>query len=74
MPELLTVKEVADLLRVTPMTIYRAVDQGTIPFVRFGRTIRFDRDALESYLQTPKDKPRNRPNENPRNRAPVTRL
>ena len=56
------------------MTVYRAVDQGTLPFVRFGRTIRFDRDALDSYLQTPKDKPQNRPNEKPRNRAPVTKL
>ena len=73
MSDLLTVKEVANLLRVNPMTVYRAVESGVLPHVRFGRTIRVDRDALDAYVQLPKTAQTPQP-EKPRKRAPVTKL
>ena len=45
-----TVKELADKLAVTPMTIYRLVGQGKLPAVKIGRAIRFDPDAVAAFL------------------------
>ena len=47
LPEMLTVDEVAALLRVDRKTVYEAVKLGQIPGAfRIGRCIRFRRDAL----------------------------
>lgn len=72
MNDLLTVKEVAEILRVTPMTVYRAVETGALEHVRFGRTIRISRDALDAYIQKPK--PQTPVPAKAQKRAPVTRL
>lgn len=72
MNDLLTVKDVAELLRVTPMTVYRAIEAGKLAHVRFGRSIRISRDALEDYIQRPM-LPTPNPTK-PSNRAPVTRI
>ncbi|MBW3576840.1 MAG: helix-turn-helix domain-containing protein [Actinobacteria bacterium] len=50
MDELLTVAEVADLLRVSTMTVYRLIRSGELPAVRVGRNYRVRRDELETYL------------------------
>ncbi|MDP9021254.1 MAG: helix-turn-helix domain-containing protein [Actinomycetota bacterium] len=50
MDELLTVSEVADLLRVSTMTVYRLIRSGELPAVRVGRNYRVRRGELESYL------------------------
>lgn len=42
----LTVAEVADLMRVSAMTVYRMVQAGEIPAVRFGRSYRIPEAAL----------------------------
>jgi len=47
-----TVKTLADRLAVTPMTIYRLVEQGKLPAVKIGRAIRFDPDAVDAFLGT----------------------
>jgi len=48
LPRLVTVEEAAAALSVTPQTVYRRVEDGTIPAVRIGRAIRIDLDqALE---------------------------
>ena len=44
--ELLTVKEVAAYLRVSPVTAWRWCKQGVIPAFRIGRTWRLRRDDL----------------------------
>jgi excisionase family DNA binding protein len=44
--ELLTVKEVADYLRVSRVTAWRWCQQGVIPAFRIGRTWRIRRDDL----------------------------
>lgn len=51
MDELLTVAEVADLLRVSTMTVYRLIRSGELPAVRVGRNYRVRRRDLDSYLE-----------------------
>jgi excisionase family DNA binding protein len=47
-----TVKTLAQRLAVKPLTIYRLVDQGKLPAVRIGRSIRFDPDAVAAFLDS----------------------
>ena len=51
-PDLLTVKEVASLLRVKASWVYVQVerDDCSLPFTRVGRYLRFDRNAILAYL------------------------
>ena len=51
--DLLTVKEAAAFLKLSPDTIYRATKAGTLPHVRIGRSIRLSREALEDVLKNP---------------------
>lgn len=51
-PPLLTVAEVADLFRVSSMTVYRLIRTGELPAVRVGRSYRVREDDLQSYLQS----------------------
>jgi excisionase family DNA binding protein len=48
----LTVAEVADIMRVSKMTVYRLVHAGEMPAVRVGRSFRVPQDALDHYLAT----------------------
>ena len=45
-----TVAEVASLLRVSNMTVYRLVQAGSIPAVRVGRSYRIREDDVDKYL------------------------
>jgi len=47
----LTVAEVADVMRVSKMTVYRLVHSGDMPAVRFGRSYRVPESAVEQYLK-----------------------
>ncbi|WP_065571463.1 helix-turn-helix domain-containing protein [Microbacterium oleivorans] len=49
----LTVAEVADLMRVSKMTVYRLVHSGELPAVRFGRSYRVPETAVAAALQRP---------------------
>ena len=53
----LTVAEVADVMRVSKMTVYRLVHSGEMPAVRVGHSFRVPQDALEQYLATPHIEP-----------------
>jgi excisionase family DNA binding protein len=46
----LTVAEVAALMRVSKMTVYRLVHGGTLPAVRVGRSFRVPEQAVHAYL------------------------
>jgi excisionase family DNA binding protein len=46
----LTVTEVAELMRVSKMTVYRLVHNGEIAAVRVGRSFRVPESAVKSYL------------------------
>jgi excisionase family DNA binding protein len=45
-----TVGEVASLLRVSNMTVYRLVQAGQLPAVRVGRSYRIREDDVDKYL------------------------
>lgn len=47
----LTVAEVANLIRVSKMTVYRLVHGGQLPAVRVGRSFRVPEDAVRRYLR-----------------------
>lgn len=47
-----TPKEIAKLLCVSPMTIYRLIETGKLPAVQIGRSIRVSDDALQSYIRS----------------------
>lgn len=48
----MTVAEVADVMRVSKMTVYRLVHAGELPAVRFGRSYRVPEKAVENYLRS----------------------
>jgi excisionase family DNA binding protein len=47
----LTVAEVAAVMRVSKMTVYRLVHSGELPAVRVGRSFRVPDKAVHDYLQ-----------------------
>jgi len=47
----LTVAEVAAIMRVSKMTVYRLVHSGDLPAVRVGRSFRVREDAVHEYLK-----------------------
>lgn len=49
----LTVAEVADIMRVSKMTVYRQVHAGELPAVRFGRSYRVPEQAVTAALHRP---------------------
>jgi excisionase family DNA binding protein len=48
-PTYLTLKEVAELLRVKPRTVYAWVSDNRIPFERKGSLLRFRLDAIVAW-------------------------
>ncbi|MCW3156634.1 helix-turn-helix domain-containing protein [Micropruina sonneratiae] len=47
----LKVTEVATLLRVSRMSVYRLIHSGELEAVRFGRSFRVPEHAVNAYLQ-----------------------
>jgi excisionase family DNA binding protein len=47
----LTVAEVAAVMRVSKMTVYRLVHNGDLPAVRVGRSFRVPEQAVDDYLR-----------------------
>jgi excisionase family DNA binding protein len=47
----LTVAEVAAVMRVSKMTVYRMVHSGELPAVRVGRSFRVPEQAVHDYLR-----------------------
>lgn len=46
----LTVAEVADMMRVSRMTVYRMVHSGELPAIRFGRSFRVPESAVTAAI------------------------
>jgi excisionase family DNA binding protein len=46
----LTVAEVASLLRVSSMTVYRLINAGELPAVRVGKSYRLREDDVDRYI------------------------
>jgi excisionase family DNA binding protein len=55
----LTVAEVADMMRVSRMTVYRLVHSGELPAIRFGRSFRVPETAvaaaIDAHIVQPED-------------------
>ncbi|WP_414936092.1 helix-turn-helix domain-containing protein [Amycolatopsis sp. cmx-11-51] len=49
--QFLTVAEVATLMRVSKMTVYRLVHSGELPAVRVGKSFRVPEKAVHEYLR-----------------------
>lgn len=47
---LLTVREVADAMRVSQMTVYRLIKSGELPAIRVGRNFRIRESELDRYF------------------------
>ncbi|MDQ6850853.1 MAG: helix-turn-helix domain-containing protein [Actinomycetota bacterium] len=47
----LTVAEVAAVMRVSKMTVYRMVHSGELPAIRVGRSFRVPEKAVHDYLR-----------------------
>lgn len=47
----LTVAEVATVMRVSKMTVYRLVHSGHLPAIRVGRSFRVPEQAVHDYLR-----------------------
>jgi excisionase family DNA binding protein len=48
----LTVAEVADMMRVSKMTVYRMVHAGDLPAIRFGRSFRVPESAVVAAIDS----------------------
>ena len=48
--QLLTAREVAELLRLPVSTVYELARTERLPHLRIGRAMRFSREDLETYL------------------------
>ena len=46
----MTVAEVAALMRVSTMTVYRLIKSGQLPAVRVGKSYRLREDDVDRYL------------------------
>jgi excisionase family DNA binding protein len=46
----LTVGEVAQMLRVSSMTVYRLINSGELPAVRIGKSFRLREEDVDKYL------------------------
>jgi excisionase family DNA binding protein len=49
-PQLLTVREVATVMRVSNMTVYRLIKAGELVATRVGRSYRIFEDDVSAYL------------------------
>ena len=50
--QFLTVAEVASIMRVSKMTVYRMVHAGELPAIRVGRSFRMPEDEVHKYLRS----------------------
>lgn len=50
-PRFRTVSEVADMMRVSRMTVYRLIHSGEMPAIRVGKSFRVPEAVVEQMLQ-----------------------
>ena len=49
--EVMTAGQLAQYLQLDEQTVYRKAKRGQIPSVRIGKTLRFKRDVIDSWLK-----------------------
>ena len=50
MADILKVHDIEELLGLGRSTVYRYVNEGLLPAIRIGQTIRFRREAIDSFI------------------------
>jgi excisionase family DNA binding protein len=55
LPPVLTRPDVADFLKLSKRTLVRMERDGRLPVLRFGRTIRYEREAIKNLLEGVRD-------------------
>jgi len=51
MPQIMTTKELAKYLKLHEITICKYAAEGRIPAVRIGRVWRYDKDAIDKWIE-----------------------
>jgi len=51
LPDIITVKQLAEFLQVTELTIRRAINSGTLKAFKVGREWRIERKAVTEWLK-----------------------
>lgn len=51
-PRFMTVNEVAEVMRVSKMTVYRLIHAGELPAIRVGKSFRVPQGAVEQLLDS----------------------
>jgi len=54
--QVLTVKDIADYLKMHPMTIYKYVKEGRIPAFKIGASWRIRRDSIQKWMKEKEEK------------------
>jgi len=49
--EIMTVKDVAEYLRMSEAKVYKLAKEGALPVARIGKTWRFRKDLLDDWLE-----------------------
>jgi excisionase family DNA binding protein len=57
-PRLLTVDDVAEILRVSPDSVYDYARDGRLASIRFGRSVRFRPEDVEAFITAAAERPR----------------
>ena len=65
-PNVMTIKDVANYLKVNPATVYRMAQTGGIPGFKVRSEWRFRKDTLDSWIQTME-----KGSEGPKKKAPI---
>lgn len=50
-PRFMTVSEVADIMRVSKMTVYRLIHSGEMPAIRVGKSFRVPEAAVGQWIR-----------------------
>lgn len=54
-PNILTIKQVAEYLKISPRTVYKLVKEGTIPSFKIMNMWRFEQSKIDQWIQEKSD-------------------
>lgn len=57
---LLTPKQASELTTIPLSTVYKLIDEGTLPSIRAGRSVRIRRTSLEKWIEQAEAGPQDR--------------
>ena len=60
--EILTIKELSELIRIKEKTLYQWANSGVIPYIKLNGSLRFDLDDIQTWINKCKKEPQSRYN------------